>query len=115
MTKNKYTLEDFVKGRVDDETLDRIAKKADELQNKLLKEDCDAISTDWNVVGDDMKTSINEVDENLAKMANDFEEEHGYCPDYGYENPDAPMPNTDLTLREAFEIVEKALKKEKNE
>jgi hypothetical protein len=25
------------------------------------------------------------------------------------------MPNTDLTLREAFEIVEKALKKEKNE
>lgn len=38
--KKRYGLEDFVKGRVDDETLDRIARKADELQKKnLSKED----------------------------------------------------------------------------
>lgn len=24
-------------------------------------------------------------DEELAKRANDFEEKHGYCPDYGYD------------------------------
>lgn len=33
---NEYGLEDFVKGRVDNETLDRIARKADELQRENL-------------------------------------------------------------------------------
>lgn len=36
---SEYGLEDFVKGRVDDETLDRIAHKADELQRKNLSEE----------------------------------------------------------------------------
>lgn len=34
-----YELKDFVKGRVDDETLDRIARKADELQRENLSEE----------------------------------------------------------------------------
>lgn len=36
INEKKYTLADFVKGRVDDETLDRIAIKADELQRENL-------------------------------------------------------------------------------
>lgn len=36
MSKKRYGLEDFVKGRVDEETLDRIARKADELQRENL-------------------------------------------------------------------------------
>ena len=35
----EYGLEDIVKGRVDDETLDRIAHKADELQRKSLNDE----------------------------------------------------------------------------
>lgn len=40
----RYGLEDFVKGRVDDETLDRIAHKADELQRMNLSEEDKAIA-----------------------------------------------------------------------
>lgn len=42
--KKRYGLEDFVKGRVDDETLDRIAHKADELQRKNLSKEDKAIA-----------------------------------------------------------------------
>ena len=47
----------------------------------------------------------------MEKKANDFEEEHGWCPDYGYEqiDPDKRMPNTDLTYREAVQIIKDAL------
>lgn len=46
----------------------------------------------------------------LAKKANDFEEEHGWCPDYGYESPDEVIPNTGgMTVREAYDIVWKAV------
>lgn len=41
---SEYGLEDFVKGRVDDETLDRIARKADELQRKNLSEEEKAVA-----------------------------------------------------------------------
>lgn len=40
----RYGLEDFVKGRVDNETLDRIAHKADELQRMNLSEEDKAIA-----------------------------------------------------------------------
>lgn len=42
--RKKYTLADFVKGRVDDETLDRIAHKADELQKKNLSKEEKAVA-----------------------------------------------------------------------
>lgn len=47
----------------------------------------------------------------MGKKANDFEEEYGWCPDYGYEqiDPDKRMPNTDLTYREAVLIIKDAL------
>ena len=40
----KYTLADFAKGRVDDETLERIALKADKLQRENLSEEEKAIA-----------------------------------------------------------------------
>lgn len=42
--KKRYELKDFVKGRVDKETLDRIAHKADELQRKNLSEGDKAVA-----------------------------------------------------------------------
>lgn len=42
----RYGLEDFVKGRVDNETLDRIAHKADELQRMNLSEEDKAVLED---------------------------------------------------------------------
>lgn len=42
--EKKYTLADFVKGRVDDETLDRIALKADELQRENLSKEDKAVA-----------------------------------------------------------------------
>lgn len=40
----RYGLEDFVKGRVDNETLDRIAHKADELQRENLSTEEKAVA-----------------------------------------------------------------------
>lgn len=54
---SEYGLEDFVKGRVDGETLDRIAKRADKLQKALTEEDKEAIANDWNLTGEDMRTA----------------------------------------------------------
>ena len=42
--EKEYTLADFVKGRVDDETLDRIAIKADELQRENLSKEDKAVA-----------------------------------------------------------------------
>lgn len=42
--KKRYGLEDFVKGRVDGETLNRIAHKADELQRENLSEKDKAVA-----------------------------------------------------------------------
>lgn len=44
INEKKYTLADFVKGRVDDETLDRIAIKADELQRENLSNEDKAVA-----------------------------------------------------------------------
>ena len=42
--EKKCTLADFVKGRVDDETLDRIAHKADEIQRENLSKEDKAVA-----------------------------------------------------------------------
>ena len=67
---SEYGLEDFVKGRVDGETLDRIAHKADKLQRDLTEEDKEAIANDWNLTGEDIRTA-----EKAAKLiARDYGE-----------------------------------------
>jgi hypothetical protein len=48
--KKRYGLEDFVKGRVDDETLDRIARNADKLQRENLgKARCEELQKEANM------------------------------------------------------------------
>lgn len=79
---SEYGLEDFVKGRVDDGTLDRIAKRADKLQRDLTEEDEEAIANDWNLTGEDIRTAekaakliVRDHDKTLRMLSKDAEDE----------------------------------------
>lgn len=62
--EKEYTLADFVKGRVDKETLDRIARKADELQRKNLSEEMKEPKTSYTE-----KMILGEEDKAIADKA----------------------------------------------
>lgn len=82
---SEYGLEDFVKGRVDGETLDRIAKRADKLQKALTEEDKEAIANDWNLTGEDIRIAekaaeliARDYGETLRRLAEEDKEDAKY-------------------------------------